>query len=154
MGRLGHRPPSTSLLAPYAAISPLQLFKIISRQKRPPFTSTKQKLGTSVYAFFDSDSEDVISIKTVGPSLIIPSPNAQPPPPPSIPWNDAASTVYITACLSTFMAAVGRVSFSVLAVPIQHQFGLRMSDMGVLQSAMLGGYVLGQVRKSDLFITN
>jgi MFS family permease len=43
------------------------------------------------------------------------------------------------------MAAVGRVSFSVLAVPIQQQYNLRLSEMGLLQSAMLIGYVIGQV---------
>jgi MFS family permease len=60
-------------------------------------------------------------------------------------WSKAASTVYYAACLSTFMAAVGRVSFSVLAVPIQQQYNLRLTEMGLLQSAMLIGYVLGQV---------
>jgi hypothetical protein len=55
--------------------------------------------------------------------------------------------VFAVACASTFLAAVGRVSFSVLAVPIQQQFGLTLADMGLLQSAMLVGYVIAQVRE-------
>lgn len=66
-------------------------------------------------------------------------------PPKHSTWSKAASTVYYAACLSTFMAAVGRVSFSVLAVPIQQQYNLRLSEMGLLQSALLIGYVIGQV---------
>jgi len=55
------------------------------------------------------------------------------------------TAVYISACVATFLAAVSRVSFSVLAVPIQQQYGLKLSDMGLLQSALLMGYVLGQI---------
>lgn len=43
------------------------------------------------------------------------------------------------------LAAVHRVAFSVLAVPIQAQLGLSLVQMGMLQSSLLAGYVLGQV---------
>lgn len=55
------------------------------------------------------------------------------------------TAVYVSACVATFSAAISRVSFSVLAVPIQEQYGLTLGDMGVLQSSLLMGYVLGQV---------
>ena len=43
------------------------------------------------------------------------------------------------------MAPVHRVAFSVLAVPIQAQLGLSLPQMGMLQSSLLVGYVLGQI---------
>jgi len=60
-------------------------------------------------------------------------------------WSKDASAVYYAACLSTFMASIGRVSFSILAVPIQQQYNLRLTEMGLLQSALLVGYLFGQV---------
>ena len=53
--------------------------------------------------------------------------------------------VLAVGCLAMFGAAVQRVAFSVLAVPIQAEFGFSLPEMGMLQSALLGGYVLGQV---------
>ena len=49
------------------------------------------------------------------------------------------------ASLAMFLAAAQRCSFSVLALPIQAQLGLSLAQMGVLQSSMLLGYVIGQV---------
>lgn len=49
------------------------------------------------------------------------------------------------ASLAMFLAAAQRCSFSVLALPIQAQLGLSLPQMGVLQSSMLLGYVIGQV---------
>ena len=48
------------------------------------------------------------------------------------------------------LAALHRVVFSVLAVPIQQQFGLSLPQMGLLQSSLLIGYVVGQVRATAL----
>ena len=42
-------------------------------------------------------------------------------------------------------ASMHRVTFSVLAVPICAEFGLSLPQMGVLHSAVLAGYILGQV---------
>jgi hypothetical protein len=53
--------------------------------------------------------------------------------------------VLVVACLAMALAALHRVAFSVLAVPIQAEFGLSLPEMGMLQSALLGGYMLGQV---------
>lgn len=50
-----------------------------------------------------------------------------------------------TACVAMLLAAAHRVSFSVLAVPIQQQFALSLPEMGLLQSSLLVGYVLGQI---------
>jgi hypothetical protein len=55
--------------------------------------------------------------------------------------------VLVVACLAMALAAVHRVAFSVLSVPIQAEFGLSLPEMGMLQSALLGGYVLGQVSR-------
>ena len=65
------------------------------------------------------------------------------PPAPSRPRQ--ARPVVAAACAAMLLAALHRVSFSVLAVPIQAQFGLSLPQMGLLQSALLVGYVLGQV---------
>ncbi|KAL4445790.1 hypothetical protein ABPG77_008989 [Micractinium sp. CCAP 211/92] len=43
------------------------------------------------------------------------------------------------------MAAVHRAAFSVLSVPIQLELGLSLPQMGTLQSALLAGYLVGQV---------
>ncbi len=43
------------------------------------------------------------------------------------------------------VASAHRVTFSVLAVPLQRELGLSLPQMGVLQSAVLAGYILGQV---------
>ncbi|CAL5229146.1 g12420 [Coccomyxa viridis] len=42
-------------------------------------------------------------------------------------------------------ASMHRVTFSVLAVPIRAEFGLSLPQMGVLHSAVLAGYILGQI---------
>lgn len=42
-------------------------------------------------------------------------------------------------------ASMHRVTFSVLAIPIRAEFGLSLPQMGVLHSAVLAGYILGQV---------
>ena len=44
-------------------------------------------------------------------------------------------------------ASMHRVTFSVLAVPIRSEFGLSLPQMGVLHSAVLAGYILGQVQR-------
>ncbi|PRW59116.1 putative anion transporter chloroplastic [Chlorella sorokiniana] len=49
------------------------------------------------------------------------------------------------ACLAMALAAVHRVAFSVLALPIQAALGLSMPDMGRAHAALLLGYVLGQI---------
>ena len=51
----------------------------------------------------------------------------------------------VIACLAMALAAVHRVAFSVLALPIQAALGLGMPDMGRAHAALLAGYVLGQV---------
>lgn len=53
--------------------------------------------------------------------------------------------IFLVACLATAMAAISRVTFSVLAIPIQMQYGLASSDLALLQSALLMGYTVGQV---------
>ncbi|GAB4823811.1 hypothetical protein N2152v2_010857 [Parachlorella kessleri] len=57
----------------------------------------------------------------------------------------AVRTVVGAACAAMLLAALHRVAFSVLAVPIQQQFGLSLPQMGLLQSALLVGYVVGQI---------
>ena len=42
-------------------------------------------------------------------------------------------------------AAVHRVAFAALAVPIQSQLGFSLPQMGLLHSSLLCGYLLGQV---------
>ena len=42
-------------------------------------------------------------------------------------------------------ASIHRVTFSVLAIPIREEFSLSLPQMGVLQSAVLAGYIIGQV---------
>lgn len=54
--------------------------------------------------------------------------------------------VMALACLAMALAAVHRVAFSVLALPIQAALGLSMPDMGRAHAALLLGYLLGQVR--------
>lgn len=61
-------------------------------------------------------------------------------------------TVFFAACLATFMAAIGRASFSVLSVPIQQSYGLTLSQVGMAQSAMLLGYLIFQVRRTKGYI--
>lgn len=48
-------------------------------------------------------------------------------------------------CMAMAMAAVHRAAFSVLSVPIQLELGLSLPQMGTLQSALLAGYLVGQV---------
>ena len=42
-------------------------------------------------------------------------------------------------------ASMHRVTFSVLAIPIREEFALSLPQMGILQSAVLAGYIIGQV---------
>ena len=61
-------------------------------------------------------------------------------------WNtDPSTTVFLIGCMSTALAAISRTSFSVLAIPIQSQLGLSLSEMGLVQSSLLLGYVVGQL---------
>lgn len=112
--------------------------------------STVTKRTTTINAIASASAPENLNGTDTGPTPLVPTidPSPLPPTPRNKDkdiWTAAAATVYGAACLSTFMAAVGRVSFSVLAVPIQQQFKLSMGDMGLLQSAMLVGYVIGQV---------
>jgi hypothetical protein len=59
---------------------------------------------------------------------------------------DKQKTVFFVACLATAMAAISRVTFSVLAIPIQNQYDLASTDLALLQSVLLFGYTMGQVR--------
>ena len=45
-------------------------------------------------------------------------------------------------------ASIHRVTFSVLAIPIREEFALSLPQMGILQSAVLAGYIIGQVNTS------
>ena len=45
-------------------------------------------------------------------------------------------------------ASIHRVTFSVLAIPIREEFALSLPQMGILQSAVLAGYIIGQVGAS------
>ena len=58
---------------------------------------------------------------------------------------ESADVVHWVACSSTFSAAVARSSFSVLVVSIQKAYGMSLNDIGLLQSGLLVGYVLGQI---------
>lgn len=53
--------------------------------------------------------------------------------------------VFGISCVVSLMAAVSRSSFSLLVLTIQQEFGLKMQDVGALQSSLLLGYMLGQV---------
>ena len=46
-------------------------------------------------------------------------------------------------------AAIHRVTFSVLAIPIREEFALSLPQMGILQSAVLAGYIVGQVGRGS-----
>lgn len=59
--------------------------------------------------------------------------------------SDRVSRVFWVACSASIMAAASRTSFSVLAIPIQERFALSMADMGLIQSSLLFGYIVGQV---------
>eukprot|EP00890_Picochlorum_soloecismus_P002707 jgi/Picsp_1/3437/NSC_06275-R1_protein len=53
--------------------------------------------------------------------------------------------VFGISCVVSMMAAVSRSSFSLLVIEIQQQLGLKMQDVGALQSSLLLGYMLGQM---------
>lgn len=55
------------------------------------------------------------------------------------------SRIFWVACSAAVMAAVSRTCFSMLAIPIQRDFGLSMGDMGLIQSSLLFGYIVGQI---------
>uniref|UniRef100_A0A7S1CV42 Major facilitator superfamily (MFS) profile domain-containing protein n=1 Tax=Picochlorum oklahomense TaxID=249345 RepID=A0A7S1CV42_9CHLO len=59
--------------------------------------------------------------------------------------SDRVLRVFLVACSASIMAAVSRTSFSVLAIPIQERFALSMADMGLIQSSLLFGYIVGQI---------
>ena len=59
--------------------------------------------------------------------------------------NSVKNIVFGISCVVSMMAAVGRSSFSLLVLTIQQEFGLKMQDVGALQSSILLGYMLGQV---------
>jgi len=64
-------------------------------------------------------------------------------------WNveeKIVQKIFFLAGGAVLMAAITRTSFSVLAIPIQQQFGLDMAEMGFIQSSLLFGYICGQVR--------
>ena len=46
-------------------------------------------------------------------------------------------------------ASIHRVTFSVLAIPIREEFALSLPQMGILQSAVLAGYIIGQVGRGS-----
>ncbi|KAL0036860.1 hypothetical protein WJX77_002503 [Trebouxia sp. C0004] len=53
--------------------------------------------------------------------------------------------VVTITCGAMILAAVHRVTFSVLAVPFAAEFHMSLPEMGLLQSAALIGYLLGQI---------
>jgi len=53
--------------------------------------------------------------------------------------------VFELACGAAVMAAVARNSFTLLAVPISTELSLSMADIGAVQSALLTGYLVGQM---------
>jgi len=53
--------------------------------------------------------------------------------------------VFELACGAAVMAAVARNSFTLLAVPISTELSLSMADIGAVQSALLTGYLVGQI---------
>jgi MFS family permease len=55
------------------------------------------------------------------------------------------NSVFQLACSAAAMAAVARNSFTLLAVPISRELSLSMADIGAIQSALLTGYLLGQM---------
>lgn len=59
--------------------------------------------------------------------------------------NSVKNIVFGISCVVSMMAAVSRSSFSLLVLTIQQEFGLKMQDVGALQSSLLLGYMLGQV---------
>jgi len=54
-------------------------------------------------------------------------------------------SVFQLACSAAMMAAVARNSFTLLAVPISRELSLSMADIGAIQSALLTGYLVGQM---------
>ena len=72
---------------------------------------------------------------------------AQPthPTQPSQPSTKSQVPVFGLACSAAVMAAVARNSFTLLAVPISKELSLSMADIGAVQSALLAGYLVGQM---------
>lgn len=70
----------------------------------------------------------------------------------SMPTTAAAPATHETlaalliGCVAMAMAAVHRAAFSVVALPIQQELGFTLPQMGMLQSALLLGYLIGQVQ--------
>ena len=60
---------------------------------------------------------------------------------PAVQW--VRAVVFFAGAMAC--ASMHRVTFSVLAIPIRSEFGLSLPQMGVLHSAVLAGYILGQV---------
>lgn len=56
-----------------------------------------------------------------------------------------AAMVHNLSCIAAFSAASIRTIFSVLALQIQQDYSFTFNDMGVLQSALLWGYIIGQI---------
>jgi ACS family sodium-dependent inorganic phosphate cotransporter len=55
------------------------------------------------------------------------------------------NSVFQLACSAAMMAAVARNSFTLLAVPISRELSLSIADIGAIQSALLTGYLVGQM---------
>ena len=67
---------------------------------------------------------------------------------PSPAWHldsKTTSRIFWVASSAAIMSAVSRTCFSMLAIPIQQEFGLSLGDMGLVQSSLLFGYILGQI---------
>ena len=142
--------PSTTLAPTVHARSSSRLFTA-SRSDAPTVSPL-----TSLIIDNDTDGDDDDEIETSTASSPLGEhrhhhdavSSAQKPLLPTSSTRDAAAAtkiVFGAACLSTGLAALDRVSFSVLAVPIAHQYSMQLSEMGMLQNAMLIGYVFGQV---------
>lgn len=92
---------------------------------------------------------------TVAAAAATPPASAQPgdaDPIMSMPTTAAAPATHETlaalliGCVAMAMAAVHRAAFSVVALPIQQELGFTLPQMGMLQSALLLGYLIGQVQ--------
>lgn len=64
---------------------------------------------------------------------------------PAVQHAHTVQRMLLLGCVTMAAAAVHRTAFAVLAPPIQAELGLSLPQMGHVHSALLVGYVLGQI---------
>ena len=65
---------------------------------------------------------------------------------PRLPARQAEHAIVVFFAVAMGLASMQRATIAILAVPLQAALGLSMPQLGLLQAAVLVGYVAGQVR--------